>query len=123
MCPRSHTSGLISVEWTRSRSRSEIDATRPSVRSRASWRAATVSPASNPGPAALTLRIGPIVASRPSRPLAASADLVGGAEPAQDGRQRELGRVEELERDLGGAAAEVELGGGEHDDARLGLLE
>ena len=36
MWPRSHTSGLISGECTRSRSQSEIEATSASVRSRAS---------------------------------------------------------------------------------------
>src|SRR5437764_9508157 len=43
MWPRSHTSGLISGEWTRSRSSSLIGATSASVRSRASVRAAIAS--------------------------------------------------------------------------------
>ena len=36
MCPMSHTSGLISGEWTLTRDSSEIDSTSASVRSRAS---------------------------------------------------------------------------------------
>src|SRR5919201_255134 len=41
MCPRSQTSGLISGEWTRSRSSSEMPATSASVRSRVSSSAAS----------------------------------------------------------------------------------
>src|SRR5207248_114750 len=40
MCPRSQTSGLISEEWTRTRSSSDTEATSPNVRSRASARSA-----------------------------------------------------------------------------------
>ena len=64
MCPRSHTSGLIKVEWTRSRSSSDTGATSASVRSRASARpSASLRGGRGSSPAALGKLIGAIVAS------------------------------------------------------------
>jgi hypothetical protein len=67
MCPRSHTSGLIKVEWTRSRSSSVTDETSPRVRSRASRRASATSAAVEVVSAVLGKLIGAIVSSRASR--------------------------------------------------------
>ena len=73
ICPRSHTSGLISGEWTLVRSSSEIDPTSATVRSRASPSASAVPAAMGPfclKPSAAKLRNGEIACRRARAPIA-----------------------------------------------------